>query len=275
MLTRRDSIRLTAKGLAALMAAGPFLGGCSQEEQNQQALSASEIGGTQAQAVDLGERGAGAPILSSDMRQEGMADMAQLPAAPLSWRSFIDELAVLAEQQFSPTWDQESYVEEVAALMTLLRLDDEDFQALYDGYATAGELFPELQTVHDGGYFEVASLEFDPGDEIGLHNHPDMTGVILCLSGRIDVEAFNLQEGESESGALLLERVVQRRLEAGDYCTLTASQGNIHSLRAQSFTQLLDVFTPPYDSERLTRYRWYDRATEAYDGGELFEAWER
>ena len=275
MLTRRDSIRLTAKGLAALMAAGPFLGGCSQEEQSQSGLGASEQSGTQDQGADPWEGDAGAPTSDSDMRQSAGVEMEPAPAAPLSWRSFIEELAILAEQQFSPTWDQASYVEEVAALMGLLRLEDEDFQALYDGYATAGELFPELQTVHEGGYFEVASLEFDAGDEIGLHNHPDMTGVILCLSGQIDVEAFNLQEGESESGALLLERVVQRRLEAGDYCTLTATQGNIHSLRAQSFTQLLDVFTPPYDSERLTRYRWYDRAEAAYDGGELFEAWER
>ena len=96
----------------------------------------------------------------------------------------------------------------------------------------------------------------------------------LCLSGRLEVEAFNLQERRSAGGALLLERVVQRELGPGDHCTLTATYGNIHSVRARTFTQLLDVFTPPYDEERLTRYRWYKRADAPYEGDALFEAWE-
>ena len=40
------------------------------------------------------------------------------------------------------------------------------------------------------------------------------------------------------------------------------------------YTELLDVFTPPYDGERLTRYRWYDREAEPYSGDDVFEAWE-
>ena len=273
MLTRRESVLLTAKGLAGLLAAAPFLGGCSQaDERGARSASGREDGLSPPPAAEVD---AGIPSPALDQGSGDPVDASAPSGEMLSWEDFLAELSVLAEQQFSPTWDQDAYVEEVAALMGLLHLEDESFQALYDGYATAGELFPELQTVHEGGYFEVATLEFDAGDEISLHNHPDMTGVILCLSGRLEVEAFDLQERQSASGALLLERVVQRELEPGDYCTLTATHGNIHSVRAQSFTQLLDIFTPPYDDERLTRYRWYERAAEPYEGEDLFEAWER
>ena len=139
--------------------------------------------------------------------------------------------------------------------------------------AVAGT-FPELATVHEGGHFEVATLEFDAGDEIPLHNHPDMTGVIVCLSGQTEVEGFNLLDEVSDQGNLLLERIDQITLTPGDHCTLTADRGNIHSLVATEFTQLFDVFTPPYDDEKLERYRWYERELAPYEGEHIFEAWE-
>ena len=192
----------------------------------------------------------------------------------MDWSGFVQALSVLAEKQFSPDWNQANYVEEVISLMRLIDLDDTKFDAVYDGYVRARGAFPEIQSVHDGGHFKVASLEFEPGDEIRLHNHPDMTGVILCLSGSLELEAFNLLEHESASGNLLLEQVLQTRLTPGAFATLTATNGNIHGLVATEYTELLDVFTPPYDKERLKRYRWYRRADEPVDGDRLFEAWE-
>ena len=295
MLTRRNSIVLTAKGLAALVAAGPFLSGCADDSETSASntqpptngdIDAGRISSTDGQepnAIDSGQRaepdGLG-PRPSPDDAADGErptedASVGGAERKPsLDWDTFISELAVLAEQQFSPDWNQETYVDEVGALMQLLDLDDSKFQALYDGYATAASLFPELTTVHDGSGFEVATLEFDPGDTIDLHNHPDMTGVILCLSGMLQVEAFDLLDEVSDSGALLLQRVVNRDVGPGEYCTLTATHGNIHSVSAPVFTQLLDVFTPPYNQERLTRYRWYERAQIPYVGDDIFEAWE-
>ena len=120
----------------------------------------------------------------------------------------------------------------------------------------------------------VVTIEFDPGDEIPLHNHPDMTGVILCLSGKVDIQAFNLLEERSEDGRLLIERVDQVDLQPGQFASLTADRGNIHGLVAVEFTELLDVFTPPYDAERLERYRWYERSDDPVEGTNIFAAWE-
>ncbi|MEC8023746.1 MAG: hypothetical protein VX223_07400 [Myxococcota bacterium] len=291
MLTRRNSILLTAKGLAGLIAAGPFLTGCAHEDGKSQgnAPPLDDDMGTLDRADIQRPRQVDAETermfpesdiseldragQQRDRAEGGAGEAARITT--IDWDTFLSELAVLAEKQFSPNWNQDTYVDEVGALMQLIDLDDSQFQAFYDGYATAASMFPELSTVHEGGYFEVATLEFDPGDTIDLHNHPDMTGVILCLSGMLQVEAFDLMDDLSDSGALLIERVVNREVAPGEYCTLTATHGNIHSVSAPVFTQLLVVFTPPYNEERLTRYRWYDRSQTPYIGNDVFEAWEQ
>ena len=313
MLTRRHSILLTVKGLAALVASGPFLSGCDSEVGTESPPGAGGAGGADdAQAVSPMDAGAepggvadamaGAGPVEGESGESGevgsIEDVASVPESvedavsvsedigpppsggenaaeePMDWDSFIVALSALADSQFSDTWDQADYVEEVAALMKLLDLDDAHFQSLYDGYVSVLGTFPELTTVHEGGHFEVATLEFDAGDEIGLHNHPDMTGVILCLTGKMHVEGFDLLEDLSADGNLLLERVDNLTLVSGDHCTLTADRGNIHSVVALEFTQLLDVFTPPYDDEKLLRYRWYERDLTPYEGEDIFEAWE-
>ena len=242
MLTRRHAVKLSAKGVAALMASLPHLSGCARHARQTPRIS---------------------PRLSPS-----------LTASKLSWTEFIEALASLADGQFTAGWSQEQHVEEVMALMRLVDLDDAKFEQVYDGYVSARGLFPEIGSIHHGGHFSVASLEFDPGDEIRLHNHPDMTGVILCLTGSVEVEAFNLLDAPSPTGKLLIEQVTQVQLKPGSFATLTADHGNIHRLVATEFTELLDVFTPPYDAERMRSYRWYERSEEPIRDGIVFEAWE-
>ena len=301
MLTRRHSILLSVKGLAALVAAGPFLAGCAgslpapdgegpddgperepgrspADAVGEDAIRARTRTDASARSRDAAEADSARPESRDDIGARlddiGPRELETAADEPMDWASFIVALGTLAEAQFSDDWDQASYVEEVAALMKLLDLEDAYFQSLYDGYVQVLGTFPELATVHEGGHFEVATVEFDAGDAIPLHNHPDMTGVIVCLSGVTRVESFDLLDETSPEGNLLLERVDDLTLTAGDHCTLTAKRGNIHSLVALEFTQLLDVFTPPYDEEKLLRYRWYEREQSPYQGETIFEAWE-
>ncbi len=243
MITRRHAVSLSAKGVAALLASVPHLPGCARHRVAAGAAVAPAQGSVGSHRID--------------------------------WAGFVQSLSALADAQFSADWDQDQHVKEVMALMRHLDLDDAQFEQIYDGYANAWGQFPEIKSVHRGGHFSVATLEFDAGDEIRLHNHPDMTGVILCVSGAVEVEAFNLLPTQSPMGKLLMEQVLQEKLTPGVFATLTAEHGNIHRLVATEYTELLDVFTPPYDKERMTRYRWYERADEPIDGGVVFEAWER
>ena len=300
MLNRRHAIVLTAKGLAALMAALPFLTGCAEEEGGEVTVldEGPDLAGgggpidARAPAMDgrvgapaaPGDPEPGASDASPDEDSGEVPDAAvdaeidaEIDAAPapsIDWESFLTDLAELAEGQFSPDWDQEGYVEDVIALMRLLDLDDAQVVALYENYVNATRDFPELTTAHDGGHFEVVIIQFEPGEHIPLHNHPDMTGVIFCLSGAIEIENFDLLQETSDDGNLLLRRTGDAALAPGDFATLTAERGNIHALTASEFTELLDVFTPPYDDARIRRYRWYERAEAPYDGDAVYEAWE-
>ncbi len=249
MISRRTSIVLSAKGLAALMASVPFVSGCTSKSEEEVQGESSE-----------------------DLETDTDTDPGEV--ASIDWAAFLVALADLADTQFSGNWDQEAHVEEVTALMALLDLEDAKFEELYDGYVSAASRFPEINTAYEGGHFEVVTIEFDPGDQIPLHSHPDMTGVILCLSGKVNIDAFNLLEERSQSGQLLIERVQQVDLTPGNFASLTAERGNLHELMAAEYTELLDVFTPPYDAERLQRFRWYGRSDEPVEGQSIFEAWE-
>jgi hypothetical protein len=62
-------------------------------------------------------------------------------------------------------------------------------------------------------------------------------------------------------------------LRQNDISTLTAKARNIHTLTARKVTQLVDIFTPPYDAERIEKSRWFELDPEARPGEpDLFEA---
>ena len=244
MITRRHFFKVSAKALAAWLVAQQL--GCAAEKSMD-----SETG---------------FPSESSNSGSE-----AELPLRSLE--ELIAALAELAELQFSDSWDQEAYVEDVKLLIESLDLNDPDFTELYAGYVNTLGTFPELTTIEDGGYFEVATVEFEAGDEIPLHNHPDMTGVIFCVAGSVMIEQFDLISDEGDR--VLLQLRTSEVCQAGDFSTLTAERGNIHALYADEYTALFDIFTPPYDDERLQKYRWYERAaTPLEEDGDIYEAWE-
>ncbi len=241
MVDRRTALKLSAKAFAAVCAAFPvLLAACATPEG-----AGSDSGG-----------------------DTGGAD-----EGPLRYAQLLERVATLAELQFDEGWDREAYVADVALLMSALDLDDPDLLALYSDYADRVRDFPEITTVEDNDLFEVSVLQFEAGDVIPLHDHPDMTGVILCVRGAVDIENFDVLDEASASGRLLLRRASQGTLRAGEVGTLTVDAGNVHTLTATEFTELLDVFTPGYNRDRALRSRYFARDAAAYDGRDgVYEA---
>lgn len=248
LMDRRQAIRLSAKGLVGLMASFPLLKACAHPL----------------------EPGGPAPGLDSGFEAvDGGFE-------PVDWDTFLEQVAELAQIQFSPDWDQDGYVEDVRQLMARLDLDDPFLVDAYADYADQVRDFPEITQIYHEPAFEVAILEFEADELIPLHDHPDMTGVILCVSGAVDVENFTLLDETAEDSEFLLQRTAQTRMRALDIGTLTSRDSNIHSLKALEFTQMLDVFTPPYNEDRSNRSRWFRRAAAPLPGrDEIFAAWER
>ncbi|KEQ18718.1 hypothetical protein GZ78_00980 [Endozoicomonas numazuensis] len=179
----------------------------------------------------------------------------------LNWKKFLKKVNKISNNQFSNSWDQELYVRELISIMATLNIKDSNLIDLYSSFKKTIFGFPELTTVFKDDKFDVVIIEFLKGDKIPLHNHPDMTGVILCLDGEVRIEIFNPVENNGSFSGTFIQLKEAITLTKGNFSTLTTQRGNIHSLEATQDCILLDVFTPPYRGDRLERYRWYTRSS--------------
>jgi len=191
----------------------------------------------------------------------------------VSWERFLELCHELSKSQFGPNWNQGTYTREVERLVRRLKLDDRKIVEYIDRYQNLNQDFPEIRRMYYERQFQVSLLDFEPGEEIPLHDHPDMTGVVYCTTGRIVVDHYDKLQETAENGNPLLRFERHLEMAAGDTATLTATRGNIHMLSALQFTRMIDVFTPPYDRDRVRRSRYYDMDSTPYLGRDgVFEA---
>ena len=92
--------------------------------------------------------------------------------------------------------------------------------------------------------------------EIGLHNHPEQSGFIYCIQGQARVEAYD--EKSATATNAILKRVYASTLRKGDHAFLLPDKANIHSLKAEEVTLLIDIFIPPLRDENRHLTRRYN-----------------
>jgi PCO_ADO len=189
---------------------------------------------------------------------------AERPAEQRNWERFLEQVRILAEEQFAPAWDQKSYTQSILSVMRELDLTDQHVVEVMSRYRNAHKNFPEIKALHKEHSFMVSLLEFEPGEKIELHDHPDMTGCILCSEGEVRVQNYTLDERKSERGRPLIRVVSDVTMTPGCTGALTSTVANIHALQSVTFTRLIDVFTPPYNDDRSRRSRWYQREPQPY-----------
>jgi len=105
---------------------------------------------------------------------------------------------------------------------------------------------------------EVKLLSFDPGDSIEAHNPPEMTGVMACIAGKVAVETYDSIYVDSALRTATLRKRGTATLRERDTSTLTIGRGNIHQLVSKEGCEIIDIFTPPYSSNRVHATNWYD-----------------
>ncbi|MCY3838309.1 MAG: hypothetical protein OXH09_06650 [Gammaproteobacteria bacterium] len=191
----------------------------------------------------------------------------------VSWERFLELCHELSRSQFAPNWNQDTYTREIEGLVRRLKLDDRKIVEYIDRYRNLNLHFPEIRRMYHERQFQVSLLDFEPGEEIPLHDHPDMTGVVYCTTGWIVVDHYDKLQQTAENGNPLLRFERHLEMAPGDTATLTATRGNIHMLSALQFTRMIDVFTPPYDRDRVRRSRYYAMDSTPYLGRDgVFEA---
>ena len=191
----------------------------------------------------------------------------------VSWSRFLDMCRELSSTQFEDEWNQDTYTQKVEDLMLRLRVEDDYITKFTDRYNNWSSDFPEIRSLHRETQFMVSLLEFEKDEVIPLHDHPDMTGVVLCTQGQIKVDHYDKLEEQSGQDLPLLQEERSLEMSSGDTAALTVKRGNIHTLHALEFTRMIDVFTPPYNRDRIIRSRYYKIGNEPYeDRNGVFEA---
>jgi hypothetical protein len=202
----------------------------------------------------------------------------RLPAdGVMHWEAFLEAVAAEAGKQHLDAWNQDRYVKDIAVLAARLHLEDPVLTKAMEQLTTRlkhGKV--DFQYLEERVDFGLCLVQFDQGEVINPHDHPGMTGMILCASGEIETANYDLVEQPETppaAGHRLLRRVGRQVLKKNDISTLTAKARNIHTLTARKVTQLVDIFTPPYNAERSAQSRWYELAPEARPADPaLFEA---
>lgn len=153
-----------------------------------------------------------------------------------------------------------------------------------DAYENKRPNWFESASLHYEMDFQVSLFQFEKGEYIPHHDHPNMTGVLNVVSGSLLAKNYNVEEQSSESREIksgektfevkkcILREVENEILKTGDVGLLTADEGNIHSIMPNEFTQMVDVFTPAYQYN--TNANWYKVNEDGfYQGKEhLYEA---
>lgn len=199
----------------------------------------------------------------------------------MNWDAFLTSVAEESAKQHLDHWNQEDYLKKISALA--LRLNRED-PLLQKGFAQIktrlekGNVdFEYLEKRLD---FAICLVQFEKNQTISAHDHPGMTGMILCASGKIHTRNYDLvsetsialADGKSETRCVLKQSAEQTLLP-NQITTLTSQARNIHNLKAEEITQLIDIFTPPYNDQRAKDSRWFNIDPAAQPGTkDLFDA---
>lgn len=203
----------------------------------------------------------------------------------LNWDAFLERLSELAKTQHKLLWNQKKYTKQVKRL--LLDCDFPEFENVkkeIESYENKRQDWFEAASLHYEIDFQVGLFQFEKGEYIPHHDHPDMTGVINVVSGNLLAKNYSIQKQLDSTREVIkdgkksiikkcvIKQVENEILKAGDVSILTSHEGNIHSIMPNEFTQLVDVFTPAYKHD--TNANWYEvNEDELFEGRRnLYEA---
>jgi len=126
--------------------------------------------------------------------------------------------------------------------------------------------------------FPVSLFQFEKGEYISHHDHPEMCGVINVISGEMDISNYSFDKNVGEKVAYkngdksyymqpcILKKQKNEMLKAGEVSILSSTDTNIHEVMPNSFAQLVDIFTPAYNSENEKKTKWFYVKEENYLG---------
>lgn len=193
----------------------------------------------------------------------------------INWDAFLTAIEKEAAKQHLDSWSEVEYVKRAEVIMKRLNIKDKGLEAAFlkakRGIGNKRvDFVPMIEKNKD---YHVTLLQFEKEEEISHHDHPEMTGVILNATGEIEVWNYDMLAEREDKEDVLLLQTSHAMLKKGEVSTLTSKARNIHRLKAKKFTQLIDIFAPPYDKQKIADSSWFDVDPEGYKGQmEIYQA---
>ena len=159
----------------------------------------------------------------------------------MTWIEFVDAARALSAGSAAPGWDAEAYLGALGALAARLDRSDPALRARFEALERSGCEDYAVDTAHECAACRILLVVLAPGGGVGLHDHDNESGLILCCEGAVAVEAFDRLGGAPAR----LRRAARETLAPGGQATLTRARGNIHRLDSAGGAWLVDVFAPP------------------------------
>ncbi len=192
-------------------------------------------------------------------------------SSSLKWSTFLRRLEQTAQQQHAITWNQTGYVREIAELVKRVPLRAVSASKCSSVPPLAAQ--PAFNDLLHTADVQVSLISFAKGQFIPHHDHPAMTGVMVCAVGGVEVYEYD-PLGAPATGFQVIRSCGHETLHPGDVSTLTAMARNIHFVRAMVDSQLIDIFTPPYTQDRIDATRWFEVNPTPLGGtGDRFRAY--
>lgn len=186
--------------------------------------------------------------------------------ATINWDAFLTQVDKVAKTQHLDSWNEQTYIQKVIDLSQKLNLKDPVLQKAFHrctkGIGNGRIDFDDLEKNRN---FAVCLLQFEKNETISPHDHPGMTGVIQCATGEISVQNYDMIGPRKNRDTFLLKKSVDTLMKKGQVSSLTSKERNIHTLKANQLTQLIDVFAPPYDPQRTAKSSWFAIDTDPFN----------
>jgi hypothetical protein len=195
-----------------------------------------------------------------------------------NWDEFISYISRLAADQHHSNWNEQNYLVQASNLMTKLNwLSFPPVKLGLEKYYDHKKGWFEHDMLHQTFDFQVSLLQFEPEENIPLHDHPEMCGIIYALEGEVLIRNYNFNGMTAKERILernnkkileqfcLIEKDKEELLTQGGTSILGSTVGNIHELFPSKPTQLIDIFTPAYNETNTAQSRWYQKEEYASD----------
>ena len=165
------------------------------------------------------------------------------------WRQFVCECNTRA-QRFD---DFEELLDDVRNKLQRISFADPTLNSQFHELQQHATASYETYLSLDNSDCRIMLIALQANAAIDLHNHPKQSGLLYCFQGDVRVEAYD--EQSSTETTAILKQAYAKTLHKGEHAYLLPDWANIHSLKANTLTLLIDVFIPPLlpENQHLTR----------------------